>query len=94
MKKVLYVDMDNVLVDFKTGIEKLDDPTFIEFEGRYDEVLGIFGMMEPVFAGIFAWIWLEQSWNGIQLIGAVVVMCHPPYLAVQSTWVVEMPNSM
>ncbi len=25
MKKVLYVDMDNVLVDFKTGIEKLDE---------------------------------------------------------------------
>jgi len=34
----------------------------------------VIGMMEPVFAGIFAWIWLEQSWNGIQLIGAVVVL--------------------
>ena len=34
----------------------------------------VIGMMEPVFAGIFAWIWLEQSWNAIQLIGAAVVL--------------------
>jgi drug/metabolite transporter (DMT)-like permease len=34
----------------------------------------VIGMMEPVFAGAFAWIWLQQSWNGIQLIGAVVVL--------------------
>ena len=34
----------------------------------------VIGMMEPVFAGIFAWIWLEQSWNGIQLFGAAVVL--------------------
>ena len=34
----------------------------------------VIGMMEPVFAGILAWTWLEQSWNGIQLIGAVVVL--------------------
>jgi drug/metabolite transporter (DMT)-like permease len=34
----------------------------------------VIGMMEPVFAGVFAWVWLEQNWNGIQLIGAVVVL--------------------
>ena len=34
----------------------------------------VIGMMEPVFAGIFAWVWLQQSWNGIQLVGAVVVL--------------------
>jgi drug/metabolite transporter (DMT)-like permease len=34
----------------------------------------VIGMMEPVFAGIFAWMWLEQSWNAIQLIGAAVVL--------------------
>jgi drug/metabolite transporter (DMT)-like permease len=31
-------------------------------------------MMEPVFAGIFAWMWLQQSWNAIQLIGAAIVL--------------------
>jgi drug/metabolite transporter (DMT)-like permease len=34
----------------------------------------VIGMLEPVFAGIFAWIWLQQNWNGIQLIGAAVVL--------------------
>ena len=34
----------------------------------------VIGMLEPVLAGVFAWIWLEQSWNGIQLIGAAVVL--------------------
>jgi drug/metabolite transporter (DMT)-like permease len=31
-------------------------------------------MLEPVLAGIFAWIWLQQSWNGVQLFGAFVVL--------------------
>lgn len=34
----------------------------------------VIGMLEPVLAGVFAWIWLEQSWNGIQLVGAVIVL--------------------
>ena len=34
----------------------------------------VIGMLEPVFAGIFAWMWLEQGWNAIQLLGAVVVL--------------------
>ena len=34
----------------------------------------VIGMLEPVFAGIFAWMWLQQSWNGIQLTGAAVVL--------------------
>ena len=34
----------------------------------------VIGMLEPVLAGVFAWIWLEQSWNGIQLLGAAVVL--------------------
>jgi len=34
----------------------------------------VIGMLEPVLAGVFAWIWLEQSWNGIQLVGAAIVL--------------------
>ena len=34
----------------------------------------VIGMLEPVLAGAFAWIWLGQSWDAIQLIGAVVVL--------------------
>ena len=34
----------------------------------------IIGMLEPVFAGIFAWIWLSETFNAIQLVGAVAVI--------------------
>lgn len=34
----------------------------------------VLGMLEPVFAGILAWIWLGQSWDGIQLLGAAIVL--------------------
>ena len=63
MKKLLYVDMDNVLVDFKTGIEKLDEATFKEFEGRYDEVPGIFGLMEPMSGAIEAYEILAEKFD-------------------------------
>lgn len=62
-KKILYVDMDNVLVDFKTGIEKLDEATFKEFEGRYDEVPGIFGLMEPMSGAIEAYEILAEKFD-------------------------------
>jgi 5'(3')-deoxyribonucleotidase len=48
MKKILYVDMDNVLVDFHSGIAKLPAATVAEFEGRLDEVPGIFSLMGPM----------------------------------------------
>jgi drug/metabolite transporter (DMT)-like permease len=34
----------------------------------------IFGMIEPVMAGIFAWWWLGENLNFIQLIGCLVVI--------------------
>jgi drug/metabolite transporter (DMT)-like permease len=34
----------------------------------------VMGMAEPVLAGIFAWIWIAEKWNFIQLIGGAVVI--------------------
>ena len=34
----------------------------------------VIGMLEPVFAGAFAWWWLSEIWRPIQLIGGVVVI--------------------
>lgn len=53
-KKVLYVDMDNVLVDFASGIAKVSADTQKEFEGRLDEVPGIFALMDPMVGAIDA----------------------------------------
>lgn len=40
--------MDNVLVDFKTGIDKLSADIKQEYEGNLDDVPGIFSLMEPM----------------------------------------------
>lgn len=40
--------MDNVLVDFPTGIARLPQALIQQYEGRLDEVPGIFALMDPV----------------------------------------------
>ena len=52
--KTLYIDMDNVLVDFPTGIARITDAQRNEFEGRLDEVPGIFSLMDPMDGAISA----------------------------------------
>ncbi len=37
-KKIVYVDMDNVLVDFQSGIDAMQDVIISEYDGRIDEV--------------------------------------------------------
>ena len=44
-KKILYIDMDNVLVDFQSGIDQLDEETKKKYDGNLDEVPGIFSLM-------------------------------------------------
>ena len=39
--------MDGVLVDFKSGIDKLDENTKIKYKDDLDEVPGIFSLMDP-----------------------------------------------
>lgn len=46
--KILYIDMDNVLVDFSTGIARTSPDLQLEYAGRLDEIPGIFGLMEPM----------------------------------------------
>ena len=42
MKKIVYVDMDNVLVDFKSAIGSLTEAELKQYENRLDEVPHIF----------------------------------------------------
>ncbi len=48
MKKIIYIDMDNVLVDFQSGIDALTEELKNEYDGRLDEVPGIFSLMIPL----------------------------------------------
>ena len=54
MSKILYVDMDNVLVDFPTALPRIAPETLREYEGRLDEVPGIFYRMDPVAGALEA----------------------------------------
>ena len=53
-KTKIFVDMDGVLVNFQSGIDKLDEATKREYadDGKgkphYDDVPGIFSLMEPM----------------------------------------------
>lgn len=47
MKKTLYIDMDNVIVDFQSGIDKLTEEVQKKYEGHLDDVPGIFALMDP-----------------------------------------------
>lgn len=53
-KKRLYFDMDGVLVDFESALAKQDEQTLKEYEGRYDEIPGLFGQMLPMDGAIDA----------------------------------------
>lgn len=53
-KKRLFFDMDGVLVDFESGLAQQDEQTLKEYESRYDEIPGLFGLMQPMPGAIEA----------------------------------------
>jgi len=48
MKKILYIDMDGVLVDFASSFEHVSDGMLEEYERREDDIPGIFAHMQPM----------------------------------------------
>jgi len=52
MKKILYIDMDNVLVDFGFAVDRLDEKTRKKYEDKLDEIPGIFSKMEPMVGAV------------------------------------------
>lgn len=62
-KKVLYIDMDNVLVDFASGIAQLNEDTKETYRGKYDEVPGIFALMKPMEGAIEAVYKLAKKYD-------------------------------
>ena len=47
MKKTLYIDMDNVLVDFPSAEHKIDQELWTQYEHK-DDIPGIFALMDPL----------------------------------------------
>ena len=54
MKKRVFVDMDNVLVDFQSGLDQQSEQTLQQYAGRLDEIPGLFGKMKPLVGAIDA----------------------------------------
>ncbi len=63
MKKRIFVDMDNVLVDFKSGIELQSEEMLREYEGRIDEIPGLFAEMVPMPGAIEAMHELQKHFD-------------------------------
>lgn len=74
MKKILYIDMDNVIVDFKSGIDRLPTKTLerhIEVAGLkengeprdLDDIPGIFSLMDPMPGAIEAVLELTEVFD-------------------------------
>jgi len=60
MKKIVYIDMDNVLVDFKSAFPKLSKDVLEEYEDDKDDIPGIFALMEPMPGAIESFIELTK----------------------------------
>jgi 5'(3')-deoxyribonucleotidase len=56
-KPIMYIDMDGVLVDFMSGVAKLDEETYKKYAPHFDHVPGIFHwkMMDPMPGAIEAY---------------------------------------
>ena len=48
MKKVLYIDMDNTLVDFSARLDGIDQDLRERYRGHEDELPGLFALMPPM----------------------------------------------
>ncbi len=55
--------MDNVLVDFPSGIAQLDKETLEQYSGNYDEVPGIFSLMKPLDGAVEAFNLLAEKYD-------------------------------
>lgn len=62
-KKRVFVDMDNVLVDFESGLAQVCENVKQEYEGRLDEIPGLFSLMKPVPGAIEAMHELQKHYD-------------------------------
>jgi 5'-nucleotidase len=63
MSKIVYVDMDGVLVDFESGINSLTEQELKSYENRLHEVPGIFSRMKPIEGAIESFQKLTNHYN-------------------------------
>jgi len=55
--------MDNVLVDFKSAFNKIEPDLLRKFDGQFDEIPGIFSLMEPLEGALEAYKTLSTKFD-------------------------------
>ena len=53
-KPIVFIDMDNVIVDFQSGVDRLENQVKQEFEGHIEDTPGLFALMDPISGAIEA----------------------------------------
>lgn len=62
-RKILYIDMDNVLVDFQSAFPKLDQKLLDEYPENKDEIPNIFSLMDPMTGAIDSYKELSELFD-------------------------------
>lgn len=62
-KPIIYIDMDGVLVDFESALTKVSPEILEKFTGEYDNIPGIFALMDPVPGALEAVDRLKEKYD-------------------------------
>lgn len=62
-KPIIYIDMDGVLVDFESALTKVSPEMLEKFAGEYDNIPGIFALMDPMPGAIEAVDLLKEKYD-------------------------------
>ena len=62
-KPIIYIDMDGVLVDFESALTKVSPEMLEKFAGEYDNISGIFALMDPVPGALEAVDRLKEKYD-------------------------------
>ncbi len=60
MTKILYIDMDNVLVDFPSAFPLVDPTLLDQHADNKDDIPGIFSLMTPMPGAVDKLLWVKR----------------------------------
>ena len=62
-KPIIYIDMDGVLVDFTSALTKVPPEMLEKFAGEYDNIPGVFALMNPMPGALEAVDKLKEKYD-------------------------------
>jgi 5'(3')-deoxyribonucleotidase len=62
-KKILYIDLNGVLVNFDSGLKNIDKNILKKYDGDFDNIPDILFRMKPMFGAVEAFRKLSKKFN-------------------------------